>query len=143
MIIFTDNVSYKLLELLKLIEHPKRRHQYRSVRDEPFNAGMPDEEWIRKLQGIGEKESQPILAISADRNIRDSSAQRPILKQCNFNFLLATDSFNRLKFREQSWRYLRAWPALEKEIAKQKHPAVYEMRKSRTNAVFCGYIKDL
>lgn len=144
MIPFRDaNTSPRLLQLLQLAELRKVGHVYLDIRQAPFYDAIPDEAWIPLLSQQATSAHPTIVAFSGDNQILESKTQRSLLKAGGFNYVLATDGFLHLKWPDQAWRYLRAWPHLQREIKQRNSPAVYKLHTGRAGPVFWRYIRDL
>lgn len=103
---FVDrNISMSLARMLAI--YSEGEHEVRHLdQDDRFCDTTEDVEWITSIGAA----DPPWIALSADLAIMRRDAERKALEEANLTFFGFDRQWLKLRFPEQAWRLVKAWP---------------------------------
>ena len=107
-----------------MLGYVEPRHQVRAHLDY-FKGGTPDTEWLREVASWNEDETT--VVVCGDSRILKNKVERQVLKECELMFVLLSPGWLHLKWSVYSWKIVKAWPDIVKNVEQARYPMVFEV----------------
>jgi hypothetical protein len=132
--IFIDrNISLYIAEMLAIYCRGDRGdHEIRHLdNDERFNIDTPDVDWLRILA----QDVPTWIVISADCAILNNEAERKALEESGLTFIGFAKQWLRLRFEDQVWMLMRAWPDILRTLASLDSQTIFKVAWGRSHKI--------
>lgn len=120
--IFDENVSPRLVEIMEIVD---RNYSMRHLCDF-FKQGTPDQDWIKS---ISDWDPTPMV-ICGDPRIMKDRAESAALRDSKLSFLFLAKGWTNLNWIDWVWKFVKAWPEIEKNMTKILEPTIFSLHVS-------------
>ena len=115
-----ENINPQMAALLEAFDP---RYPVRHLTHQ-FERGTPDVVWIKDLAS----REQAWAVIAGDGRILRNKVERLALRQANLTFVHLAPGWMNLKWEEQAWKIIKAWPTIRDEVARASRPTVFQVK---------------
>ena len=126
---FADrHISPYLVKMLAA--YSEGEHEVRHLdHDGRFQKSTEDEIWIKAIGADGEPRW---IVLSADLAILDRPPERKALEEANLTFFGFDKAWVRMRFHDQAWRLVKAWPAIIAKAESRSRPTIFKVHWGRS-----------
>ncbi len=105
----------------RMLDDFDQTHEVRACLDY-FERGIIDVEWIRKVASW----KNPV-AICGDGRILRNDVEKKVLKECGLTFVHLAPGWTNMKWQDQAWKIIKAWPDIVRNIQEASYPMLFEV----------------
>jgi len=122
---FDRNFSSRIARMVEIFEldHTARHHD----QDARIDQTTTDVEWLKALGS----DPEPWAIISGDGRILKNKVERKVLDETGFKFFCLSRQWMKMKFHEQTWKFIKVWPDIVEAATTRRH-RIFEISGGRS-----------